>query len=262
MSLKKIKGPTAGTRHKISIKKNLLVKNNKILKTLLFKKHTISGRSSITGRITVFHRGSGCKRLYRKINFLNSISKSVIVGVFYDPNRSAFIALNFDLLKKTFYNTIAIECAYPGSLIDCQKKLNEFRIGYRTLLTKIPSGAPINNISLSENSYAQYGRAAGTECILLQKSYLNSHIRLPSGKIIELSTAAFASVGKVTNKLHGQTYLGKAGTNRLRGKRPIVRGIAMNPVDHPHGGRTNGGMHWVTPWGIPTKGHHTKHKNR
>jgi len=262
MFLIKVKKTTAGSRHYIKLAKNTLIKNNKCIKNLTSKKYTSTGRGKVTGHITVRHKGGGCKFLFRKINFTNNSYNSVILGIMYDPNRNAFIALNFDLQKKIFFNSIAILYTYPGSLIACQKLFNNLKLGYRTQLSNISPGTFISCIAINSSSLSKYSKSAGSFCQLLQKNKSFCTIRLPSSRIINLSLTAYATVGIVSNILSNKVCIGKAGRNRLLNKRPTVRGIAMNPVDHPHGGRSNGGMPQVTPWGIPTKGKPTVKKKK
>lgn len=261
MKLIKLNPTTNGTRHQLNIKKNLLSKTNKLLKNLIFGLKKFAGRSSLNGRISMWHRGARHKINFRKINFTNTIFKSIVICIMYDPNRNAFISLNFDLKNKYFFYTLSTNFVYPGSLISCTPKLEELNLGSRTKLQNIPTGSLVHSIT---NSFISdkvcFARAAGTFCQILQKSSNSVKIRLPSGQIISLLPSVYATVGVLSNTQHNLVRLGKAGRNRILGRRPIVRGIAMNPVDHPHGGRTNGGRPSVTPWGIPTKGKPTVNK--
>jgi large subunit ribosomal protein L2 len=129
-------------------------------------------------------------------------------------------------------------------------------------MSQIPAGSIIHSISLDYKKESSLVRSAGTFCQIVQKSLNQIKIKLPSGSVISCPSTSFATLGSVSNFQHNLTLIGKAGKNRLLGKRPSVRGIAMNPVDHPHGGRTNGGMPSVTPWGIPTKGKPTVSKTK
>jgi large subunit ribosomal protein L2 len=259
MQLRKLKPRTPGTRHRIIIEKNLLAKTSLLYKNIIGYKHKKSGRSSTTGHITVWHRGSGCKKKYRNINFKNESKLGITIMISYDPNRNSFISLNFNFENKKFFSTIAPNLYFPGFIYYNDDIIEDLKYGFRTTLKQIPTGSLINNLSLSTNSISKYARSAGTFCQLIQKTTEICKIKLPSGKILELSDTAYATVGEVSNKVFNTICLGKAGVNRLRGFRPIVRGIAMNPVDHPHGGRANSGFVKVTPWGIPTK---TKLKKR
>lgn len=177
----------------------------------------------------------------------------------HDPNRNNIICLNFDLINKTFFNTTAILNAYVGSLIACQQKCNEIFLGYRLGVSNIPVGSPITNITINSN-HASMVRAAGTYAQLLEKQANFCKIRLPSNQIKTISIKSYATIGVNSNQQVDKVVIGKAGINRHKGIRPSVRGIAMNPVDHPHGGRTNGGCHPMTPWGIKTKGKKTRKK--
>lgn len=178
----------------------------------------------------------------------------------HDPFRNSFISLNFDLVEKTFFRVIATNGVSPGSLQTCSKKNVELKLGNRTCLKNIPAGAILHSLSL--NSYIKCVRSAGLFFQVIQKNQDYSKIRLSSGLIKNVSNEAFGTIGIVSNSQHNSISLGKAGRSRLLGIRPTVRGVAMNPVDHPHGGRTNGGRPSVTPWGIPTKGKPTVIKKK
>jgi large subunit ribosomal protein L2 len=260
MKLIKLKPNTPGTRHAIKIDKSLLLKDSFLFKNLIKHKHSSQGRSSLYGRITVRHKGSGCKKKYRDIKFNSFNHTSVVIAIAYDPYRTSFISLNFDLSRQKFFTTIAPHSLYTGFVHSCQQKFDYLRFGYRTAFIAIPPGSVVNNISVSPKHKAIYARAAGTSCQIVQKTSRISKIRLPSGKIIDVNNNSYATLGVNSNIQHKLTCSGKAGKNRLKGVRPTVRGIAMNPVDHPHGGRTNSGFVYVTPWGIPTKGKKTKNE--
>jgi large subunit ribosomal protein L2 len=263
METKKLKPTSNGVRHQLNIKKALLSKSSKLVKSLLVGTKNVSGRSASTGRITVRHKGAGLKNLYRKIEFNNSSMSALALTTFYDPSRTSFCSLNFDLTKKVFFQTLATSSVGPGSLISRNNPADELRLGCRFTLDKIPAGSLIHSIS-EKNSDSKYVRSAGGFAQLIQKGVKSCKIKLPSGKIMVFSSDSYATLGTLSNKQHNLVVIGKAGRRRLKGVRPSVRGIAMNPVDHPHGGRTNGGMPSVTPWGIPTKGKPTvlkKNKN-
>lgn len=254
MKLKTYKPTSNGVRHKISLCKNLLAKNNRLIKNIIIKKKYFAGRSRINGRITSWHRGAGQKKLYRLINFSNGRYNSIIVNTTYDPYRKSFIALHFNLDTKEFFYSLANDNVLTGALIKNSKNINELKLGFRTNLRSIPTGSIISNLGKNISFTSQYIKAAGTFGQLIQKSTETAKIKLPSKKIIEVSTNSFANLGMISNIKNNQIVKGKAGTSRHLGVRPTVRGIAMNPVDHPHGGRTNGGRPSVTPWGLPTKG--------
>ncbi len=260
MKLIKQKPVTNGSRHLLKLEKSSLLKNDKIFNNRKSIRYC-SGRSSRTGHITAWHRGNGHKKLYRNINFLNENKFSVVLGISYDPNRSAFVSNNFDLEKVKFFNTISTSYIYPGSLIkqNCTFKnvkynlKNQNMLGYRAQLQNIPVGTIINNISTTDLTTSKFARAAGTKAQLIRSDKKNALVKLPSNDVIEISKKSCATIGIVSNEKHNLINYGKAGRKRNLNRRPIVRGIAMNPVDHPHGGRTNGGRPSVTPWGLPTK---------
>ncbi len=253
MKLIKYKPTTSGIRHVIKIKKNLLAKKS-IFKLKATKKHSFAnGRCALRGVITAWHRGGGAKKLYKPIEFTNKNSDLVILSTSYDPNRTAFISNCFDLDRKVFINKIHVNDTFPGTLLQTKNKLDELKVGSRTLLKNIPLGTTISNISYGAG-ISKIGRAAGTCAELNNIDNKAITIKLPSTTKIEVSPLAYATIGASSNEKHILTSLGKAGIARHKNRRPIVRGIAMNPVDHPHGGRTNGGKPSVTPWGLPTKG--------
>jgi len=261
MKLIKLKPVTGGTRHQLKIQKNLLSKTNKFLKNSICGFKQFSGRSVGNGRITVWHKGGACKSNFRKINFFNTNFESIVVCIMYDPQRSSFISLNFDLHKQLFFRTLATHYVFTGSLVSCKEHQKELSLGNRTLLNNIPTGSIIHSLTTSSSSNKiSFARSAGTFCQLLQKGITTNKIRLPSGVVITASNNSYATLGMVSNLQQNLVFLGKAGKSRLKGVRPCVRGVAMNPVDHPHGGRTNGGRPSVTPWGIPTKGKPTVKK--
>ena len=254
MKIVKSKPITNGSRHQIKLKKCLLIKDDALFKMNLKGKKRCSGRSKSTGNITSWNKGGGKKRLYRKINFFNEENNSITLGISYDPNRSAFISNNFELNKKIFFSSISTSQNYPGSLLRSNFLLRELKLGFKTQVNSIPMGTIINNISFGICSKSKFVRSAGTYAQLIQVNTKLAKIKLSSNKIITIPSNSYATIGMVSNEKHNLVYLGKAGRKRNLNRRPIVRGIAMNPVDHPHGGRTNGGKPSVTPWGLPTKG--------
>jgi large subunit ribosomal protein L2 len=258
MQIQKVKPVTPGIRHKITIKKNLLSKNNSIIKNLMAYYHRKNGHGS-DGHITVWHKQRGHKKLYRLINFGNFPGRFLVISNFYDPYRSAFISLVFNFIYKKFDFLLLTENMNPGTLFLSELKHMslDLRLGDKTRLKYMPGGLFIHSIIVNAYKRASYVRSAGTFGQIIQKSRSFFKIRLPSGKIITLNNLVTATVGRLSNFKHNLSVIGKAGRNRNLGRRPIVRGVAMNPVDHPHGGRTKGGCHWVTPWGKPTKGKKT-----
>ena len=262
MKILKSKPFTPGRRHYKYLSKFLLCKYTHFLKNLTFNIRRCVARSSSTGHTTVWGRSSGCKKLYRQINYLNNPSLGIVLFSFYDPNRTAFVSVYFDFLKYKFSYILAIEGVGPGAIVASSLNFSNFRLGYRTSLGKHITGSILNSLSLNSRKPAQYALAAGTFCQLVQKGTQNCRVRLPSNQIITLSSLCFATLGVISNVSNNLVVLGKAGRNRLKGFRPRVRGIAMNPVDHPHGGRTNGGRAWTTPWGKPTQNCSTSNSKR
>jgi len=258
---------TPGQRHQKKIKKNFLTKTSHLIKNLAFNLKCCAGRSSLTGHITVFHRQAGHKRLYRPITFFNRVMLGIVVFISYDPNRACFIQNTFDFFKKKFSVTLAPSNLGAGAIVafrnNSKNILFFYRValGYRTFLKNMPHGSLFFGLNINSSARlpnAQYARSAGTFCHLLQKQELKSLIRLPSGLVCSVSNLSVGTLGIVSNVQHRFFILGKAGRSRLLGKRPHVRGVAMNPVDHPHGGRTKPGRPSVTPWGRPTLGYKTK----
>ncbi len=220
-----------------------------------------SGGRNNRGRITCRHVGGGHKRRYRIIDFKRDKRgiPARVTSIEYDPNRSARIALltyadgekRYILAPKELKVGDAIN-AGPGS---------EIRPGNALPLADIPLGTLVHNVELKPGKGGQMARSAGTYAQLLAKEGDYAALRLPSGEVRKVRMECYATVGQVGNEDHENIKLGKAGRARWLGIRPTVRGVAMNPIDHPHGGgegRTSGGRHPVTPWGVPTKGKKTR----
>ncbi len=231
---------------------------------LVESKKRISGRNNY-GRITVRRRGGGHKRKYRIIDFKRD--KDGIVGrverLEYDPNRSAHIALVVYSDGEKRY-IIAPKGLRAGSEV-MSGETAPIKPGNCLPLQNIPLGSTIHCLELKPGRGAQMMRAAGTSAQLAGREGLYAIIRLRSGEMRKVLVNCRACIGEVSNAENNLRSLGKAGANRWRGKRPTVRGVAMNPVDHPHGGgegRTAGGRHPVTPWGKPTKGYKTRKNKR
>jgi large subunit ribosomal protein L2 len=253
---------TPGLRHQVNINKNVLSKSLKIVKNLVFNIHKNVGRSSLTGHITVRARGSGVKKSYRNLSFFSLNNLGIVLCTGYNPNSTVFTSLCFDLVTFNFFFLPAVSGVYCGSIVSNALKFIDLKLGFRSCFLTIPVGAFINNVSLSQKSSPQYSLAAGTFCQFLQRKHTNSFIRLPSSQIISIPSTSFGLLGSLSNAYNNSVVLGKAGRNRFMGFRSKVRGIAMNPVDHPHGGRTNGGMPSVSPWSRPSKGQPTVKKKR
>jgi large subunit ribosomal protein L2 len=227
------------------------------------KKSRTGGRNN-TGRITTRHRGGGHKKHYRVIDFKRD--KDGIVGrverIEHDPNRSAHIALVLYKDGERRY-IIAPKGLRAGDSVISGREA-AIKPGNCLPLRNIPMGSVIHCIEMKPGKGAQLARSAGASAQLVAREGQYATLRLRSGEMRKIPSRCRATIGEVSNSEHNLEKLGKAGAKRWRGVRPTVRGVAMNPVDHPHGGgegRTSGGRHPVTPWGVPTKGYKTR-KNR
>ena len=224
-----------------------------------------SGGRNNNGRITCRHRGGGHRRHYRIIDFKRNKFgvPAKVTTVEYDPNRSARIVLLQYVDGEKRY-IIAPEGIKVGEELNSGPEA-EIKVGNALPLVNIPVGTVIHNLELRPGKGAQMLRSAGTSGQLLAKEGNYGHVRLNSGEVRLILLKCMATIGVVGNASHENVSLGKAGRNRWLGKRPKVRGVAMNPVDHPHGGgegKTSGGRHPVTPWGKPTKGYRTRDKKK
>lgn len=261
MSLKTFKPKTPSLR-------NLVILNNKTLNKKPCLKSKIkgikrnSGRNS-DGKITVRHKGSGNKIKYRQIDFKrNKNDKGIVIGIEYDPYRSANIASIYSLINLTYYYIIAPKSLKIGDIISSGKNVDP-KNGNSIPFSKMPVGSILHNVSSKLNTKSTISRSAGAFSQLIEKTSNFCKIKLSSKKTITLPINCFATMGTVSNEFSLLTNLGKAGRNRWLNKRPTVRGVAMNPVDHPHGGgegKTSGGRTSVTPWGKPTKNGKTSKK--
>lgn len=220
------------------------------------------GRNSF-GRITSRYRGGGHKRLFRIVDFRRDKDgiPARVASIEYDPNRSAHIVLLHyrDGEKRYVVAPLGLK---PGDTILSGAEA-EIRTGNTLLLKDIPLGTSIHNIEMYPGHGGQLVRSAGVYAQLMAKEGDYAQVKLPSGEVRMIPLRSKATVGQVGNLDHEKISLGKAGRTRWRGRRPHVRGVAMNPVDHPHGGgegKTSGGRHPVTPWGVPTKGFKTRGK--
>lgn len=266
MTLKYYKATTPGQRHSIKIdyiKDNIF--RGSPLKILSYGSKNKAGRSH--GKISNFHRGGGNKKLYRNIDFTRDILDipGIVHRLEYDPNRSSYIAL---IIYKTgtIRYILAADGLNVGDIIMSTRKGNiDIKIGNSMPLSKIPLGSKIYNIEKHPYAGASIVRAAGMFSKLIKKDDKKATIRLKSKKEITVSSDCLASIGVVSKLEHKNLQGGKAGHSRYLNKRPVVRGVAMNPIDHPHGGgegKTSGGRISVTPWSRPTKGYKTKRKKR
>jgi large subunit ribosomal protein L2 len=223
-----------------------------------------SGRNN-QGRITVRHRGGGHKQHYRVIDFRRNKDgiNAVVERLEYDPNRSAHIALMLYADGERRY-IIAPKGLKAGASLRSGADA-PIAVGNCLPLRNMPVGALIHCVELKPGRGAQLARSAGASVQYVAREGAYATLRLRSGEMRKVPIECRATIGEVGNQEHSLRSLGKAGAKRWRGIRPTVRGVAMNPVDHPHGGgegRTSGGRHPVSPWGVPTKGHKTRHNKR
>ena len=263
MSVRNLKPTTPGQRQK-SISNFDDITTNKPEKSLLTTIKKTGGRNN-KGRLTSRRRGGGHKRQYRVIDFKRNKFDipAKIASIEYDPNRSARIALlhYVDGEKRYIIAPFGIKV---GDEIISSLKNAPLKLGNTMPLSKIPAGQVVHNIEMIPGKGAQMVRSAGLGALIVAKDLNMVTIKLPSGEIRMFSENCLATIGEIGNKSHETIKLGKAGRSRWLGKRPKVRGVAMNPVDHPMGGgegKSSGGHHPTTPWGKPTKGYKTRKKN-
>jgi large subunit ribosomal protein L2 len=234
-------------------------------KSLLRAQKKSGGRNS-AGRMTIRHRGGGHKRRYRQIDFRRDKRgvPSVVHSIEYDPNRSARIALLHYRDGEKRYILWPKGLAV-GDMVEAGEN-SDIKPGNALPLGRITLGTLVHNIELREGKGGQLARSAGTYCQLQAKEGGFAHLRLPSGEVRRVPLRCYATVGEVGNADHENVSMGKAGRSRWLGRRPKVRGVAMNPVDHPHGGGEGkagqGNPHPVSPWGQPTKGHKTRRRGK
>ncbi|MFW6324297.1 MAG: 50S ribosomal protein L2 [Desulfovibrionales bacterium] len=223
-----------------------------------------SGRNN-RGRITSRRRGGGSKRLYRIVDFKrNKLDvPAKVATIEYDPNRSSRIALLHYLDGEKRYILAPVGIQVGDEIVAGEKA--DIKPGNAMSLSRVPVGTIVHNIELHPGRGGQFCRAAGTYAQLIAKEGKYASLRMPSGEVRKVLVTCFATVGQVGNVQHENVSLGKAGRNRWLNRRPQVRGVAMNPIDHPLGGgegRSSGGRHPVSPWGKPSKGYKTRNKKK
>ncbi len=259
MVLKHFKPTTPSQRELVLVDRSALWKG-KPVKTLTEGLNKSGGRNN-QGRVTVWSRGGGHKRRYRLIDFKRRKFDvpAKVERLEYDPNRSAFIALIRYEDGELSYIVAPQRLRVGDSVISAERA--DIVPGNAMPMQNIPVGTIIHNIEMKPGKGAQMARAAGAYAQLVGKDAGYALLRLGSGERRMVRAECMATIGAVSNPDHQNINLGKAGRKRWLGRRPVVRGVAMNPVDHPHGGgegRTSGGRHPVTPWGKPTKGKRTR----
>lgn len=261
MAIKRYKPTSAGRRNMTYSTKDEVTRREPE-KSLLLPLKRSGGRNAL-GRITARYRGGGHKRMYRIIDFKRDKDgiPAKVASIEYDPNRSSNIALLHYVDGEKRYIIAPVGLKVGDQIVSGSG--SEIRTGNTLPLREIPMGTPIHNIELNRGHGGQLARGAGCHAQLMAKEGKYAQIKLPSGEVRMVSLDCKATIGQVGNLEHEKVRIGKAGRARWRGKRPHVRGVAMNPVDHPHGGgegKSSGGRHPVTPWGVPTKGFKTRVK--
>ncbi|MEC7489160.1 MAG: 50S ribosomal protein L2 [Pseudomonadota bacterium] len=263
MALKKYKPNTPAMRGLVLVDRSELWKGKPV--KALTQGLTKSGGRNNKGRITSRRRGGGHKRLYRVIDFKRAKFgvPATVQRIEYDPNRSAFIALlKYDDGEEAYI--LAPQRLHEGDAVIAAEKA-DIKPGNAMPMENMPVGTIIHNVEMKPGGGGQMARAAGTYVQLIGKDSGYAQLRLTSGELRMVPGKCVATVGAVSNSDNQNINLSKAGRKRWLGKRPKVRGVAMNPVDHPHGGgegRTSGGRHPVSPWGKPTKGARTRRKQK
>ncbi len=263
MPLQKLKPTSPGRRFTVKVRSPHLHKGDPYA-PLLEKKSKTGGRNN-QGRITTRHRGGGHKRHYRLVDFKRTKDgvPARVERIEYDPNRSAHLALLVYADGERRY-ILAPKGLRPGDQVMSGRDA-PIKPGNTLPLRNIPLGTQVHCIELKPRKGGQIARSAGATAQIVAREGMYTTLRLRSGEMRKVHFDCRATVGEVGHGEHNLRKLGKAGASRWRGVRPTVRGVAMNPVDHPHGGgegRTAGGRHPVTPWGVPTKGYKTRSNKR
>jgi large subunit ribosomal protein L2 len=261
MALKTFNPTTPSQRQLVLVNRSHLHKGDPV--KALTEGKTRSGGRNNTGRMTARRRGGGHKRRYRIVDFKRRKFdvEATIERLEYDPNRTAFLALLKYADGERAY-IIAPQRVGPGDKVIAGERV-DVQPGNAMPLRNIPVGTIVHNVEMKPGRGGQIARSAGTYVQLIGKDSGYAQLRLGSGETRMVLEQCMASIGAVSNPDQQNINLGKAGRKRWLGRRPVVRGVAMNPVDHPHGGgegRTSGGRHPVTPWGKPTKGARTRGK--
>ena len=263
MALKNYNPVTSSTRQLILVDKSGLWKGKP--ERSLVKGISASGGRNNLGRITAWKKGGGVKNKYRLVDFARKKinMEAVVERLEYDPNRTAFIAL-IKYVDGTLSYIIAPQDLKAGDKVVSAENA-DIKVGNAIPLKNIPMGTVVHNVEMKPGKGGQLARSAGTSVQLVGKDADYALIRLRSGETRRVLADCKATIGSVSNADNQNIKFGKAGRKRWLGVRPTVRGVAMNPVDHPHGGgegKTSGGRHPVTPWGKPTKGKKTRNNKR
>jgi len=263
MALKTFKPVTPGRRGLVMVDRSELWKG-KPVKALTEGKHSTGGRN-VHGHVTTWQKGGGHKRRYRLVDFVRRAKwgmPATVERLEYDPNRTAFIALiRYEDGEQSYI--LAPQRLKAGDVVVAGER-EDIKPGNAMPLANIPVGTIVHNVEMKIGKGGQLARAAGGYVQLVGRDAGYALLKLGSGEVRMVRGECLATIGAVSNPDHGNIKIGKAGRSRWLGRRPVVRGVAMNPIDHPHGGgegRTKGGRHPVTPWGIGTKGKRTR-KNK
>jgi large subunit ribosomal protein L2 len=256
MALKTFNPTSAGRRHLVQVDRSSLYKG-KPVKSLVEGLNKAGGRSN-TGRITSRRKGGGHKSAYRMVDFKRTKfdMPATVERLEYDPNRTGFIAL-IKYQDGTLSYILAPQRLSAGDTVVSGQNV-DVKPGNAMPMGNMPVGTIVHNIETKPGKGGALARSAGGYAMLAGRDQGYVILKLKSGETRMLSAACMATVGAVSNPDHINEIVGKAGRTRWKGARPVSRGIARNPVDHPNGGRTNGGKHWATPWGKPTKGKKTR----
>ena len=263
MALKHYNPTTPSQRQLVTVDRSELWKGKPVKK--LTRGLTKSGGRNNKGRITMWHRGGGHKRTYRIVDFKRRKLdvEGIVQRLEYDPNRTAFIALiEYDDGEQAYI--IAPQRLGVGDKIVAAQRA-DIKPGNAMPISSVPVGTIIHNVELKPGKGGQLARSAGAYVQLVGRESGYALLRLTSGEVRRVRAECMASIGAVSNPDQKNTNLGKAGRKRWLGRRPVVRGVVMNPIDHPHGGgegRTSGGRLPVTPWGVPTKGKRTRNNKK
>ena len=262
----KVYKPTTPSRRGMSGIDFSLLTKKRAEKSLVKYLRRSNGRSKATGRITVRHKGGGVKKLYRMVEFAQTKmdAPATVIALEYDPNRTAFIAL-IEYADVTRQYIIAPQDLKVGDTVVFSEKTG-LAPGNRAMVKNIPVGTNVYNIELEPGRGGILVRSAGSAAEVLAHEGLFTTLRMPSDEIRKVKSACFATIGVVSNPENRYYRVGKAGKSRLKGRRPHVRGSAMNPVDHPHGGGEGrqpiGLKHPKTPWGLPALGVKTRYRKK
>lgn len=246
--------PTTPSRRQLTKIKNSDLEKKPFLKKKIKGKKKVTGKNH-SGKITVFHKGGGTKKSYREISFHRTFnSTGIVCSLEHDPNRSSFIASIFDLTSNDFFYILAPKNLRVGDIVKSGLDIRP-SLGSSLPISEIPVGSYIFSIPFTPFARAQVSRSAGTFSTIKEKTKTHAILELSSGELKSFSLNCFAVIGEASNEFHFLTRLGKAGRSRWLNRRPTVRGVAMNPIDHPHGGgegKKSGRR--KSPWGKPNDG--------